>query len=130
MKNNSIWLLCAPALLALAPLASIAGDAACSAPGVTVITDPAGDELGDPATSFADILSVSIAETGDNKLVFTYKVSDLSTLAPDQLWIVRFMTDVPPNDSPRVLRKWLPVISTPREPNLAPIAFPVESLGS
>jgi hypothetical protein len=78
-------------------LPATAGDPACTVPGVTVVTDPAGDDAAAPATSYADIVSLAVAESGNN-MIFTYKMSDLATLPPDTLWIVRFVTDVLPAD--------------------------------
>jgi hypothetical protein len=89
-------------LAVLALLGSVAARAqdTCSVPGTVVATDPAGDQNGAPATSHVDILSVAIAEppSAEGKLVITFKVSDLATLTPDTLWILRFITDVPPTN--------------------------------
>jgi hypothetical protein len=90
------------AVAALALLGSAAARAqdTCSVPGTVVATDPAGDQLGAPVTTHADILSVAIAEppSAEGKLVITFKVGGLSTLTPDTLWILRFVTDVPPTN--------------------------------
>jgi len=60
----------------------------CSAPGVTVVTDPAGDV---PVPAY-DIQSVSISEPyssdGSQKIVFTMKVGSLATLPPSSQWRV------------------------------------------
>jgi PKD repeat protein len=68
---------------------------ACSAPGVTVVTDPVGDET-DGVTEH-DITSVSMAEPVSNtqtgaadNIVFTMKVQDLTTVPPGWRWSVRF----------------------------------------
>lgn len=68
---------------------------ACSAPGVTAVTDPVGDET-DGVTEH-DITSVSMAEPISNaqtgaadNIVFTIKVQDLSTVPPGWRWSVRF----------------------------------------
>jgi PKD repeat protein len=68
---------------------------ACSLPGVTILTDPVGDESDGVAQH--DITSISMAEpisdvaTGAaNNIVFTMKVVDLSTLPPGWRWSVRF----------------------------------------
>jgi len=99
MKIHRLLLTLASAgLMAVAAQPAPAADPSCSLPGVVVATDPAGDETGAPATSFADILSLSIAEPGSNLLVFTLKMSDLATVLPDQAWIVRFSADVAPDD--------------------------------
>lgn len=60
----------------------------CTVPGVTVVTDPAGDAS--PPIGAYDILSVAVAEPPalDGKLVFTLKVADLSTLPPDSYWFI------------------------------------------
>jgi PKD repeat protein len=67
----------------------------CSAPGVTAVTDPVGDET-DGVTEH-DLTSVSMAEpvtnatTGAaNNIVFTIKVQDLTTVPPGWRWSVRF----------------------------------------
>ena len=74
--------------------------ASCTAPGTTVVTDPAGDQTGGPAANQAlDLISVSVAEpaasadeTGAlvNKLIFTIKVSNLSTVPANGVWQARF----------------------------------------
>lgn len=63
---------------------------ACQAPGVTAISDPAGD-ASDTQPSH-DITSVSMAEPESltGKLVFTLKVADLQTIPPGWRWAVRF----------------------------------------
>jgi hypothetical protein len=101
MKTMKTWARCTASIALLLSGAAAAGDPpSCSAPGVQVMQDPAGDEQGAPATSFADILSLSIAEPpssdGVDRLVFTYKMSDLATVPPNGLWAIRFNTDVPP----------------------------------
>src|SRR5262249_34548346 len=65
----------------------------CTGLGVTVLTDPAGDEL-DQLPSH-DIRSVQIAEPfsadGAQKLVFTLKMADLSgPLTPNSQWRIYF----------------------------------------
>jgi PKD repeat protein len=67
----------------------------CSQPGVTVITDPVGDET--DTLPQHDITSISMAEPIDNaatgaadNLIFTIKVVNLSTVPPDWRWSVRF----------------------------------------
>jgi PKD repeat protein len=67
----------------------------CSAPGVTAVTDPVGDET-DGVTEH-DLTSVSMAEpvsnaqTGAaNNIVFTIKVQDLNPVPPGWRWSVRF----------------------------------------
>jgi hypothetical protein len=60
-----------------------------SCTGITEVKDPAGDQKGTPADEDLDILAISMAdfvETGQNKLVFKLKVSDLSILVPNRQW--------------------------------------------
>ena len=106
MNTKLLWPLGLTAALAAASASpAIAANAACSAPGVTVVSDPAGDTTVDtgegaaapvPDTS-ADILSLSLAEPG-SQLAFTYKFTDLANILPNHAWIVRFNTDVPPDN--------------------------------
>src|SRR5205085_592368 len=49
----------------LVTTAAVAPESPCSVPGVTIATDPAGDETGDPANAPLDITSVSTAEPYD-----------------------------------------------------------------
>jgi hypothetical protein len=69
-------------------------ESTCVLPGVTVITDPAGDQLGAPANSELDIRSLSMAEpwleSCSNQLVFTLKVSDLNVVPPQARWTIFF----------------------------------------
>ena len=73
-------------------------ESACSVPGVTMQTDPAGDQdLGPTANTQLDIRSVSIAEPYVNdtqhSLTFTLKVDNLNgTLQPNSIWTVYFNT--------------------------------------
>jgi hypothetical protein len=67
----------------------------CSAPGVTAVTDPVGDETDGVVQH--DITSVSMAEPVTNaqtgaadNVVFTMKVQNLSTVPPGWRWSVRF----------------------------------------
>ncbi|MEA2731772.1 MAG: hypothetical protein QOF70_6247, partial [Acetobacteraceae bacterium] len=67
----------------------------CSAPGVTAVTDPVGDES-DGITEH-DLTSVSMAEPVSNaqtgaadNIVFTIKVQDLNPVPPGWRWSVRF----------------------------------------
>jgi len=71
---------------------------ACILPGITIVTDPTGDQTGAPANSQLDIQSVSVAEpfnssaTG-NQLYFTMQVANLSSpLPPNAQWIIFFTT--------------------------------------
>ncbi len=65
-------------------------DDPCTAPGVTLITDPTGDATGgNPAH---DIQRISLAEpaSGSDKLVFTLKMASLSSPTPSTTWPVMF----------------------------------------
>jgi len=67
---------------------------ACVLPGITVITDPTGDQTGAPANSELDIQSLSLAEpwlnSCSNQLVFTLKVADLNVVPPQARWTIFF----------------------------------------
>ncbi|HKP71818.1 MAG TPA: hypothetical protein VJT82_02705, partial [Pyrinomonadaceae bacterium] len=72
----------------------------CYAPGTTVITDPAGDQTGAPvANQHLDIVSVSVAEPAAlnssnqrvDKLLFTLKVANLSTVQPNSIYRVVYV---------------------------------------
>ena len=78
------------ALAFSASAAPAASGPACTLPGVTVFTDPAGDSVGGLAAH--DILSASIAEPAEltDQIVFTLKVADLSTLTPNTEWKLVF----------------------------------------
>ncbi len=64
--------------------------------GITVVTDPAGDQTGAPANSELDIQSISIAEpyvsaSTPNALTFTMKVANLATVVqPNSSWTIFF----------------------------------------
>ncbi len=63
----------------------------CSLPGVTLLTDPTGDEM--DALAGHDVQSLQIAEPyayASNKVVFTLKMQSLATLPPDTEWPVTF----------------------------------------
>ena len=68
----------------------------CTGTGITVVTDPAGDQTGAPANAQLDIQSISISEkyvnaTTPPKLTFTMKVENLSTpVQPNSLWTIFF----------------------------------------
>ena len=73
----------------------------CTPPGTLIVTDPTGDQTGAPAANQQfDIQSVSIAEPcfadGLNKLVFTMKVANLSSIPANGHWKVQFVTPVLP----------------------------------
>ncbi len=64
---------------------------ACALPGLTVLTDVTGDEL--DAVPGHDVQSLSIGQPfalGTNKIVFTLKMADLSTVPPDTEWPITF----------------------------------------
>src|SRR5256885_898684 len=65
-------------------------EGACQLPGVTTILDPVGDES--DTLPQHDITSVSMAEPQDmpDKLIFTIKVVNLSTIPSGWRWAVRF----------------------------------------
>ena len=67
----------------------------CVLPGVTILTDQAGDlvtPIGVTTYPGYDLRSLSIAEPValTNKLVFTIKVQDLTTVPPNTRWPVQF----------------------------------------
>jgi hypothetical protein len=68
----------------------------CTAPGITVLTDPTGDaKLEGVADSEPgdDAQSLSVAEPaniGAGKMLFTLKVASLNSLPPDRYWSVMF----------------------------------------
>src|SRR5205085_6403866 len=72
-------------------------EGACQLPGVTTILDPVGDES--DTLPQHDITSVSMAEPQDmpDKLIFTIKVVNLSTIPSGWRWAVRFGA---PNNPP------------------------------
>ena len=72
----------------------------CTAPGVQVLTDPAGSQVGAPANADLDILSVSVTEPGDgSNLVFTMKVNaDMShPTTPTRQWRILWSYPQPPS---------------------------------
>lgn len=67
----------------------------CVLPGITVLTDPPGDiVVATGITSYPgyDLRSLSIAEplAFGNKMVFTLKVEDLTTVPPSARWPIQF----------------------------------------
>lgn len=62
----------------------------CSLPGIRVLDDAAGDQIGGPLEPDMDIEWVSIGEPffadGSRKLVFTLKVKNLALLKPNRMW--------------------------------------------
>ncbi|MBV9403996.1 MAG: hypothetical protein JO211_01530, partial [Acidobacteriaceae bacterium] len=69
---------------------------ACTGTGITVVTDPSGDQTGAPANSQLDIQSISIGEpyvsaSTPNRLTFTMKVANLSApIQPNSSWTIFF----------------------------------------
>ncbi|MFY9825070.1 MAG: hypothetical protein WAM82_27075 [Thermoanaerobaculia bacterium] len=68
---------------------------ACTAPGIRVANDPAGDSQ----VPALDVQWLSIAEPkttdGTHKLVFTLKVASLSTFTPGNAWMILWNRPVP-----------------------------------
>jgi len=66
----------------------------CALPGVQVLTDPAGDQVGAPANADLDIQAINVTQVtgfgGAPSLLFTLKVGDLSTLLPKRQWRILF----------------------------------------
>ena len=68
----------------------------CTLPGVTVATDPSGDNTDGPAST--DVRALSVAEPGnmDGKLVFTLKVESMTATPPSGFrWVAYFNTPTP-----------------------------------
>lgn len=84
--------------LPIGPRVELTGS--CGLPGVQVVVDPVGD-ASDTQPSH-DITSVSISEPDSlaEKLVFTLKVVNLSTVPPGWRWAVRFGAPQSPPDDP------------------------------
>ncbi|MFN2454053.1 MAG: Calx-beta domain-containing protein [Pyrinomonadaceae bacterium] len=64
-----------------------------SCTGLTINTDPTGDQRGAPSNADLDIQTISLADFASGtatKLVFKLKVADLSTLIPDRQWRILF----------------------------------------
>ncbi len=107
MRIHNLKPLSLMALLALCPVQAYAEDA-CTAPGVLVLEDATGDAgiEPDPAVGrqgsqpFFDIQTLHMAEPASmaGKLVFTYKIADLSTLPPQTGYILRFSSDIAPDN--------------------------------
>jgi PKD repeat protein len=66
----------------------------CAEPYISIATDPAGDQTGDPANTQLDIREISIGEPFLNKctnqLLFKMKVSDLTVVPPQARWTIFF----------------------------------------
>jgi hypothetical protein len=73
----------------------------CVLPGLPIVTDPAGDETGDPANTQRDIREVTAAELFDpastvNRVTFRMKVTTLSPAPlPSTRWAVFFTRQDP-----------------------------------
>jgi uncharacterized repeat protein (TIGR01451 family) len=65
-------------------------DNPCTVPGVTLITDPTGDETNQQPAY--DVQNISVAEPANlsDKLVFTLKMASLATVPPNTTWPVTF----------------------------------------
>ncbi len=87
VDSNKVELIVSPDLPVESP---------CTVPGVTAITDPAGDATNMQASY--DIRSISVAEPENlpGKLVFTMKVGSLAMLPPNTLWAIRFIAPTAP----------------------------------
>jgi hypothetical protein len=80
----------------------------CKLPGITILTDPAGDlitPIGVTTYPGYDLRSLSIAEPFSlvDKLVFTIKVEGLLTVPPNTRWPVQFRLASDPN----TLGRWV-----------------------
>ena len=77
----------------------------CLLPGYDVATDPPGDQLAAPANADLDFVDFHVAEPyyADNsqKLVFTLKLSDLTTIAPNRRWAIIWNSTNPMSDTRR-----------------------------
>jgi hypothetical protein len=95
-------------------VASAAGgtshQSACTLPGVTAITDPAGNQTGAPGNAELDITAVDVAEpfpspAGTSAIVFTMQIANLGqlpALQPNSEWKISF--SVPDtNGTPRTV---------------------------
>jgi hypothetical protein len=75
--------MCGSAVPVVAPSPTLA----CTAPGVPVATDPAGDAQ----VAALDVQSLSISEpagSGPHKIVFTLKVASLASFTPGNAWMI------------------------------------------
>lgn len=97
--TNAVGSSCGTNEVAAAPAGS-----SCTAPGLRVVDDPAGDQAGAPLDPDMDIEWIAIGEpffAGDaRKLVFTMKVGSLNPPPPDRMWRIIWNypdAPVPPN---------------------------------
>ncbi|MES2682121.1 MAG: PKD domain-containing protein [Pseudomonadota bacterium] len=82
----------------LMPCAALALGPDCVAPGVTVLTDPANDQLGG---GDADILSVRVSEASSTSrnVVFTIQTGvAVGPMTPNARWIMTFKANTPAKD--------------------------------
>ncbi len=103
---KKFWLIPAVTLLTLS--SAFAAGEECSAPGVLVLEDATGDSGVQPDPTvprtgnqpFFDIQTLHMSEPAGmaGKLVFTYKMSSLSTLPPQTAYILRFSSDIAPDN--------------------------------
>ena len=75
------------------PIGAVTGvvERACLLPGLTILTDPANDEL--DMLAGHDVQRLQIAEPAafaPNKIVFTLKMQSLTTVPPDTEWPITF----------------------------------------
>jgi hypothetical protein len=95
VATNALGSSCGSNDVTAAPVGSSCGS------GVTVVTDPTGDQNGAPANAALDIQSVSISEPyypdGSQKLVFTIKVASLASVPANAEW--RVIWNFPTGDS-------------------------------
>jgi len=77
----------------------------CLLPGYRVADDPAGDQVGAPANADLDFVAFHVAEPyyADNsqKLVFTLKMNDLTTIPPNRRWAIIWNSTNPVSDTRR-----------------------------
>jgi hypothetical protein len=97
--TNSVGTSCGTNAVTAKPVGS-----SCSLPGIRVVEDPTGDQIGGPVEEDMDIEWVAIGEPffadGSRKLVFTLKVKSLATLKPNRMWRILWSypdAPVPPN---------------------------------
>jgi PKD repeat protein len=78
------------------PVVTVVVENACKLPGLTILTDPTGDEL--DMLAGHDVQSLQIAEPiafAPNKVVFTLKMQSLATVPPGSRWPVTFNVGSP-----------------------------------
>ncbi|HKN53706.1 MAG TPA: hypothetical protein VJX66_14490 [Amycolatopsis sp.] len=94
--TNAVGTSCGATEVAAQPLGS-----SCSPPGLRVVTDTTGDQVGAPANAALDVQSISVAEPffadGSQKLVFTLKVANLATVPANAQWRIFWNSPSAPN---------------------------------